>query len=454
MVKDSEIPEPADLPSLVGDERINKLLTEMMAGKISNIKPIFDFTSETGFTYPIIEEMLEVRGQEAVSILESLSSRGILKKEFFDRFLYCPQCRSANLRPTTHCPKCGAGNIARGRVLEHFVCGYVGLESEFIAQGRLLCPKCKAELRKVDSDYRSLGLMRKCHVCEDVFQIPVIKWRCLKCTSITSEDKVVEINIYSYSLDEAQRSWLEFELKPKAQLIEFLRRRGYEVTENAVKKGRSGAEHNIDILATRDNGIIIHDIAIGIKIAGDKVSLRDVFEFDDKAYDIGIREKLLLVDPPLDREAEAFTSHQGIEVLKFEDLETVLAEAAQQPETEIEREPFEFKSKSQLIEYLKRRGYQVEENATARGRSGAEHNIDILATRDDVIVRQRVAIGMEASDKPIELDKVFDFDDKAYDIGIQDKIFIVSPGLSQEAKQFTERQRIKVFEVSKLDVSK
>ena len=106
-------------------------------------------------------------------MLESLASQGILNKEFFDRFLLCPQCRSANLRPTTYCPKCGSGNITRGRVLEHLICGYVGLEDEFLARGTLICPKCKAELRKQESDYRSLGLMRKCQVCGDVFPTAV-----------------------------------------------------------------------------------------------------------------------------------------------------------------------------------------------------------------------------------------------------------------------------------------
>jgi general secretion pathway protein E len=57
------------------------------------------------------------------------------------------------------------------------------------------------------------------------------------------------------------------------------------------------------------------------------------------------------------------------------------------------------------------------------------------------------------SDETVELDKVFDFDVKAYDIGIQDKILIASPGLSLPANQFAERQRIKVFEVEKLDSS-
>jgi len=452
MTEDSKAPEPASaLRSLVDDEKTTKLVTKMLAENVTDIKPELDFTSDMGFTYPFIKETLEITGQEAVSVLESLASKGILNKDFFDRFLYCPQCQSVNLRPTTHCPRCGSGNIARGRVLEHSICGYVGLEDEFATQGRLICPKCKSELMKLESDYRSQGLMRKCHVCGDVFPAPIMKWRCLKCSSITSEDKVAEVNVYSYSLDEAKRSWLEFELKPKAQLTEFLKQRGFGVSENATKKGRSGAEHIFDILATRDNGIITHDIAIGIKVAGDIVSLRDVFEFDDKAYDTGVHEKVLLVDPPLDKEAATFASHQRIKVLPLEDLKTVLAKATPSLTVETEEEPFEFRSISQLIEHLKRHAYEVKENTAVKGRSGAEHNIDILATRDDGIVTLRIAIGIETSDKPIELDKVFDFDDKAYDTGIQDKVFIASPGLSQEAKQFVERQRIKSFEVEKLD---
>jgi general secretion pathway protein E len=112
--------------------------------------------------------------------------------------------------------------------------------------------------------------------------------------------------------------------------------------------------------------------------------------------------------------------------------------------------PFEFKSKSQLVEFLKQRGYEVVENATMKGRSGAEHNIDILATRDDGIVIHHIAVGVEVGQDKIGLDKVFDFDDKTYDIGIRDKVFIAVPGLTREARQFAERQRIKVFEAKEL----
>lgn len=63
---------------------------------------------------------------------------------------------------------------------------------------------------------------------------------------------------------------------------------------------------------------------------------------------------------------------------------------------------------------------------------------------------QRIAIGIEVSDEPIGLGKVFDFDDKAYDCGILDKVLLAVPALTEEAARFAHHQRIKVFEVREL----
>ena len=448
-----EVPEAQPATMLGGDETAIKLVAEILAGQIVDIKPQLDFTTDLGFTYPAARKVLKVSGEEVVSILESLTDKGILRRDFFDRLLRCPRCQSLNLRPSTYCPKCGSANIVRGRILEHSACKYVGTEDDFVSKGKYVCPECKVELHTIGTDYQSLGLLRKCRDCYEIFSQPEIQWRCLKCGTLTPQDKVSEVNIYSYRFDETKRNWLEFELKPKSQLIEFLKHHGYRVSENATMKGRSGAEHNIDILATRDDGVVTHDIAIGVEVAGDKIGLEKIFGFDDKAYDIGIHDKILIVIPGLGREAETFASQQRIKVLEVRDLETVLASGAPGLGEEIYKEPFEFKSKSQLIQYLERHAYEVKENTVVKGRSGAKHSIDILATRDDGIVTHHIAFGIEVSEQPIEVDKVFDFDDKAYDIGIQDKALIAVPGLSREASQFAQRQRIKVFEVNELEPS-
>ena len=449
--KDVEVKEA---PKAVSDFRKNetemKLVGAMLAAKIVDIKPQLDFTTELGFIYPIVEQSVNARGTEALEIVESLSDKGILKGSFFDRLLRCPRCRSINLRPSTHCPKCSSGDVVRGRILEHVACGYVGVEDEFASKGKYTCPRCKLELRTIGADYRSRGVLRKCRDCGEIFNVPLLKWRCLKCSSLTNEDEIEEVNIYAYSLDETKRNWLEFELQPKIRFLDFLRRHGYEVTENARLTGRSGAEHSIDILATRDDGVVTHNVAIGVEIARDKIELDRILDFDTKAFDSGIHDKVLIIIPTLGEEAAKFASYHRIKVLEPKDLEILLTGGSQTTQ-EMVREPFEFRSKSQLIQYLNKLGYRVKEKAEVKGQSGAAHKIDILAIKDEGIITHRIAIGIEENEEPMGLDKVFDFDDSVYDAGIMDKVFVAIPGLTKEAGQFAERQGIKIFEVEKLE---
>jgi hypothetical protein len=63
----------------------------------------------------------------------------------------------------------------------------------------------------------------------------------------------------------------------------------------------------------------------------------------------------------------------------------------------------------------------------------------------------RIAIGIEVSDTAVKLDRVFEFDDKAYDCSVQDKVLIVVPVLGPEGKRFAERQKIRVFEAKAIE---
>jgi hypothetical protein len=445
--------EPARNPEVAGtlldDPMARKLVAEMLAGRIASVKPQYDFTTELGYTYPVVEQAANLKGKDAQAIMESLAARDIVAKSFFDRLIRCPRCQGVNLRPSSHCPKCGSGHVIRGRILEHFACKYIGVEEEFTVKGKYVCPRCRMELRTIGSDYRSQGVLYKCHDCSEVFNVPFIKWRCLKCSSLVTEDEVGEIVIYSYSFDESKRNWLEFELQPKLRFVEFLKQHGYKVAENARVRGRSGAEHSLDILATRDDGVITHTLAIGIEIARERIGLDRILDFDVKAYDSGIHDKILIAIPELGEEARKFASYQRIKVLEPRDLEILLTGRAQ-PARETVHQPFEFESKSQLMQYLERQGYTVKEKTEVKGRSGAVHNMDILATKDEGIITHRIAVGIERDEKPMGLERVFDFDDKAYDAGILDKVFIAVPGLTKEAMQFAKRQGIRVLAVSRL----
>jgi hypothetical protein len=95
----------------------------------------------------------------------------------------------------------------------------------------------------------------------------------------------------------------------------------------------------------------------------------------------------------------------------------------------------------------------VQEKASIKGRSGVMHVIDIYAYLYDELINHSVDIGILNNDEEIGTDPVFLFDTKAYDIGAHDKILVAIPGLTTEAKQFAQHQRIKVIELSKQNVA-
>lgn len=103
--------------------------------------------------------------------------------------------------------------------------------------------------------------------------------------------------------------------------------------------------------------------------------------------------------------------------------------------------------KAQIRGYLEQQGYEVTVGAKFPGKSGIEHTFEMLAQRDDGFISYTIAIGIAAGgDKETEMGTIFNFANKAYDCGIIDKLLIVVPRLSQEAKQLAHRQRIKVID--------
>ena len=149
---------------LVGNNKVMRLINEILANKVAEFHPQIDFGSDLGCRYPSAEKLIEGNPEDIVQVLDSLAASGILNKIYYDRLLRCPQCTSINLRPMTHCPKCGSGNIKRGRILEHMVCKYTGLEEDFILKGKYICPNCYQTLVATESNYRSLGSVSYTHL--------------------------------------------------------------------------------------------------------------------------------------------------------------------------------------------------------------------------------------------------------------------------------------------------
>ena len=446
--------------AVLEDPRVIKLVDALVSGKLPDINPVVDFNYKKGFAYPSVNSLLDTSEVDTINILESLANSGILIKQTYEKFYIDPD-GLFQLVPIERCPRCDSSNIVKGQLVEHFSCGYVGLDRDFKQESRYVCPKCRKDLRLIGTDYRNVGIHYRCQDCSEVSTVPVVKWRNMKTRKIWAADELREVEAYSYQFSPDKKGWLEFQLKPKTQLVDFLKHQGYQVHELAQLTGRSGAVHTVDVLAIRDDIITKINLGIGILVAptGEpEVGLEALFKFDTRAYDIGINYKVVIAIPRLGQEALNFAGRQMIRAFEAKTLATVVADI-----THLDRSNIGMQSRVEagenrtgsvatnargiIVRFLRNRGYEVYERALILGKSGIEHIFDIFARRDDKIVVPTVAIGIgNETGQPVGLDELSKFDAAAFDAGIRNKVFLGLTEISTQAKQFAMQQRIDVIE--------
>jgi general secretion pathway protein E len=236
------------------------------------------------------------------------------------------------------------------------------------------------------------------------------------------------------------------EVKPElgTQIREYLEKQGYEVTEGARLVGKSGVEHTFDMVARRDDGFTSYNVAIGVAAAGDKeMEAGAIFNLANKAYDCGILDRILVADPELSQEAKQLARKQRIAVVDGQQIEQLLTA---KPELPVKVEaPVSLGTKEELIKSLADRGYQVRRKIKITGRSGNDYTFDILARTDNGQVEHMLGIDFLDGDKEVSLDQVMLFDTKAYEVGLDEKIIVISKDLTPEAQQFARHQQIKVL---------
>jgi len=239
---------------------------------------------------------------------------------------------------------------------------------------------------------------------------------------------------------------LELGADLKAQVGVYLQKLGYGVTVGAKLIGKSGVEHTFDMLARKDDGFATNTMAICFAPGGDReVEVGTIFRFANKAYDTGILIRVLISVPELSQEAKQLAQKQRIKVIEKEQI-TALLGSKSMPPVRLEG-PLRFETKEQLAESLAGLGYKVQGNAKVKGRSGVEYTFDILAYSDSGGVGQSLGIDFLNGKEEVTLGQVTLFDTKAYEAGVDDKVIVVSPRLSSEARQFAQHQGIRVFEL-------
>jgi len=305
---------------MFSDPRLAKLFDLLVKGETKEIKPAFTPKSENFCRYPWAETILGVPTRHANRMLDDLARGGYLKKEYFDKIIFCPACNSQSLHFTTACPKCSSGHIVSARVLQHVSCGTLATEDEFRNGTAFVCPKCRHELRLLGTDYQMPGIFFKCYACGELTQRLIEKWRCGNCHEVMERDEVRELCLYSYRMSEVPADRLVSAGIPRGQVEDFLTREGYEIQGSVKVTGRSGAVHDIDLLATKNSGTFEHRIVVGFASSDTEVDSEEVIKLYAKAYDVNAQDIVLVAAPRLSEDAVQFASHYRIKVLDSEDL--------------------------------------------------------------------------------------------------------------------------------------
>ena len=295
------------------DNRVQLLLSKFVSGELSKLTPVYD--PKRGYRYPVAEKIV---GEPATTdeFLNHLFEVGVLERELYDKIIYCPKCDSANVSVHYCCPHCRSFNIRKSALIEHVPCGYIDAEEQFRKKGELVCPKCGKKLSKPDVDYRKAGVWCTCNDCDKSFDIPVTFHFCRDCNQRFSFEDALYKDVYLYKMsDEAMQ---EAALGPIliAPIRGLLEKRGFDVETPGFLKGRSGASHMFDIMASRggiSRNVTVIDLATATE---DVVSEQSVIGMFAKVYDVSPDRACLVVIPKMNEDGKKLAALYKIELIE------------------------------------------------------------------------------------------------------------------------------------------
>lgn len=188
-------------------ERILQYIFDHAYTRRNKIIPLRQQSSLTGYAYPRLDSFffnIEDAYMNSRVILKEAEEKGYLKREYFDTQHLCRDCSGGFLNYREVCPKCHKHNLKATNLIHHFRCAYLGPETDFAFNNKLICPKCSTQLKNVGVDYDRPGKMFTCKnsVCDHQFQDAPISVGCVHCGLEQAPHELVVKKVYQYSLAE------------------------------------------------------------------------------------------------------------------------------------------------------------------------------------------------------------------------------------------------------------
>ena len=308
---------------LYKDHNVQLLISKFVSGELSKLNSVYD--PKYGYRYPVVDAIVG-DPSSTDELLRSLFEAGVLKRELYDKIVYCPSCNTADVSIHYCCPHCKSFDVRKSALIEHIQCGYIDTEEKFQKNDKLVCPRCRKELTKPDVDYHKAGVWCTCNECGKSFDIPVPAHFCRDCHRNFSFEESLYKDVYSYSLTpeamkEATLGWILI-----TPIREFLESRGFEVESPGFLRGKSGASHMFDITASPagvERNITVIDLATS---TDDIASEQPVIAMFAKIYDVSPERACLVVIPRMSENGKKLAALYKIQLIEAKDQKEVIKE--------------------------------------------------------------------------------------------------------------------------------
>jgi CheY-like chemotaxis protein len=157
--------------------------------------PIGDPASKLFIRYPGF-----FPANELGAVTERLTSRGLLRRTFVDRFHSCGSCHAHRLNVREECLYCRSPQLSEVSLIHHFSCAALKPEDAFRSGKNLICPKCRQHLRHYGSDYDKPGTTLQCGSCGASNSQPLVGFSCQDCGAHTDGEAASTRDVYSFEL--------------------------------------------------------------------------------------------------------------------------------------------------------------------------------------------------------------------------------------------------------------
>ncbi len=164
------------------------------------LKPRRDACSSLGYSYPLVQSLLNGSSGADVEVMEGLERSFLLKWELEDKVNLCPYCQHFQINFREICPECRSLEVKEEATIHHFRCACVGKETDFREGPVLRCPKCRKELRHIGVDYDRPTEDLWCASCGSNFYETQVQCYCINCGKIFPPEESLLKYIKTYSL--------------------------------------------------------------------------------------------------------------------------------------------------------------------------------------------------------------------------------------------------------------